>query len=177
MSGRVLNSHFFFVFDGAGADDGETDLFLCDINTCKYDGECMRIGDSITCICNFKVRQQLYSLVFVAAHLLGLTTLTLFTQKNEYLSYNDWIRWRQTQLSTIYAKLLTVCPLDLESDREPVSYRGVVLGAGLVTGHPRGGEGLGLDTPEEGKVSGLTLSVPWLVQQPTSLMAWPWTEL
>ncbi|XP_046902622.1 tomoregulin-2a isoform X1 [Hypomesus transpacificus] len=42
----------------SGADDGETDLFLCDINTCKYDGECMRIGDSITCICNFKCNNE-----------------------------------------------------------------------------------------------------------------------
>lgn len=40
----------------AGDDDRDTDLFLCDTNTCKFDGECLRIGDIITCICNFKVR-------------------------------------------------------------------------------------------------------------------------
>ncbi|XP_031440232.1 tomoregulin-2a isoform X1 [Clupea harengus] len=34
--------------------DQETDLFLCDTNTCKFDGECLRIGDIITCICDFK---------------------------------------------------------------------------------------------------------------------------
>lgn len=35
-------------------DDRDTDLFLCDTNTCKFDGECLRIGDIITCICDFK---------------------------------------------------------------------------------------------------------------------------
>ncbi|KTG38222.1 hypothetical protein cypCar_00005398, partial [Cyprinus carpio] len=40
----------------SGDDDRDTDLFLCDTNTCKFDGECLRIGDIITCICNFKVR-------------------------------------------------------------------------------------------------------------------------
>lgn len=34
--------------------DRDTDLFLCDTNTCKFDGECLRIGDIITCICDFK---------------------------------------------------------------------------------------------------------------------------
>ncbi|XP_063070381.1 tomoregulin-2a isoform X2 [Engraulis encrasicolus] len=34
--------------------DLDTDLFLCDTNTCKFDGECLRIGDIITCICDFK---------------------------------------------------------------------------------------------------------------------------
>ncbi|XP_016148560.1 tomoregulin-2-like [Sinocyclocheilus grahami] len=38
----------------SGDDDRDTDLFLCDTNTCKFDGECLRIGDIITCICNFK---------------------------------------------------------------------------------------------------------------------------
>ncbi|XP_076854486.1 tomoregulin-2a isoform X2 [Brachyhypopomus gauderio] len=38
----------------SGDDDRETDLFLCDTNTCKFDGECLRIGDIITCICDFK---------------------------------------------------------------------------------------------------------------------------
>ncbi|XP_048091147.1 tomoregulin-2 isoform X1 [Alosa alosa] len=38
----------------SGFDEQDTDLFLCDTNTCKYDGECLRIGDSVTCICNFK---------------------------------------------------------------------------------------------------------------------------
>ncbi|KAK3568795.1 hypothetical protein QTP86_017411 [Hemibagrus guttatus] len=37
-----------------GDDDRDTDLFLCDTNTCKFDGECLRIGDIITCICDFK---------------------------------------------------------------------------------------------------------------------------
>uniref|UniRef100_A0A8B9GIX3 Transmembrane protein with EGF like and two follistatin like domains 2 n=2 Tax=Archelosauria TaxID=1329799 RepID=A0A8B9GIX3_9PSIT len=35
-------------------DDRENDLFLCDTNTCKFDGECLRIGDSVTCVCQFK---------------------------------------------------------------------------------------------------------------------------
>ncbi|KAM9486415.1 tomoregulin-2a isoform 1-T1 [Clarias gariepinus] len=38
----------------SGDDDRDTDLFLCDTNTCKFDGECLRIGDIITCICDFK---------------------------------------------------------------------------------------------------------------------------
>ncbi|XP_055086681.1 tomoregulin-2 [Periophthalmus magnuspinnatus] len=35
-------------------DDRDTDLFLCDTNTCKFDGECLRIGNMVTCICDFK---------------------------------------------------------------------------------------------------------------------------
>ncbi|XP_040418145.1 tomoregulin-2 isoform X1 [Cygnus olor] len=38
----------------ASYDDRENDLFLCDTNTCKFDGECLRIGDSVTCVCQFK---------------------------------------------------------------------------------------------------------------------------
>lgn len=38
----------------SGYDDRENDLFLCDTNTCKFDGECLRIGDSVTCVCQFK---------------------------------------------------------------------------------------------------------------------------
>ncbi|XP_028847560.1 tomoregulin-2a isoform X1 [Denticeps clupeoides] len=38
----------------SGYDDRDTDLFTCDTNTCKFDGECLRIGDIITCICDFK---------------------------------------------------------------------------------------------------------------------------
>uniref|UniRef100_A0A3B3SM61 Transmembrane protein with EGF-like and two follistatin-like domains 2a n=1 Tax=Paramormyrops kingsleyae TaxID=1676925 RepID=A0A3B3SM61_9TELE len=38
----------------SGYDDRDTDLFLCDTNTCKFDGECLRIGDTVTCICDFK---------------------------------------------------------------------------------------------------------------------------
>ncbi|KAJ3591678.1 hypothetical protein NHX12_006810, partial [Muraenolepis orangiensis] len=38
----------------AGFDDRDTDLFLCDTNTCQFDGECLRIGDTVTCICDFK---------------------------------------------------------------------------------------------------------------------------
>lgn len=45
-----------------GDDERDTDLFLCDTNTCKFDGECLRIGDIITCICNFKVRPLSLSL-------------------------------------------------------------------------------------------------------------------
>ncbi|KAI3356512.1 hypothetical protein L3Q82_017722, partial [Scortum barcoo] len=37
-----------------GFDDRDTDLFLCDTNTCKFDGECLRIGNMVTCICDFK---------------------------------------------------------------------------------------------------------------------------
>lgn len=40
-----------------GYDDRENDLFLCDTNTCKFDGECLRIGDTVTCVCQFKVRR------------------------------------------------------------------------------------------------------------------------
>lgn len=43
----------------AGFDDRDTDLFLCDTNTCKFDGECLRIGNMVTCICDFKVRPAL----------------------------------------------------------------------------------------------------------------------
>ncbi|KAK6292747.1 hypothetical protein J4Q44_G00373320 [Coregonus suidteri] len=39
----------------SGFDDRDTDLFLCDTNTCKFDGECLRIGETVTCICNFKM--------------------------------------------------------------------------------------------------------------------------
>lgn len=39
----------------AGFEEQDTDLFLCDTNTCKFDGECLRIGDTVTCICDFKV--------------------------------------------------------------------------------------------------------------------------
>ncbi|KAK7832163.1 hypothetical protein U0070_015310 [Myodes glareolus] len=38
----------------SGYDDRENDLFLCDTNTCKFDGECLRIGDTVTCVCQFK---------------------------------------------------------------------------------------------------------------------------
>lgn len=38
-----------------GFEEQDTDLFLCDTNTCKFDGECLRIGDTVTCICDFKV--------------------------------------------------------------------------------------------------------------------------
>ncbi|XP_039883577.1 tomoregulin-2a [Simochromis diagramma] len=38
----------------SGSDDRDTDLFLCDTNTCKFDGECLRIGNMVTCICDFK---------------------------------------------------------------------------------------------------------------------------
>ncbi|CAF98984.1 unnamed protein product [Tetraodon nigroviridis] len=34
----------------SGFDDRDTDLFLCDTNTCKFDGECLRIGNMVTCI-------------------------------------------------------------------------------------------------------------------------------
>ncbi|XP_026232609.1 tomoregulin-2a [Anabas testudineus] len=38
----------------SGFEDRDTDLFLCDTNTCKFDGECLRIGNLVTCICDFK---------------------------------------------------------------------------------------------------------------------------
>ncbi|XP_075904621.1 tomoregulin-2-like, partial [Nelusetta ayraudi] len=44
----------------SGFDDRDTDLFLCDTNTCKFDGECLRIGNMVTCICDFKVRPALF---------------------------------------------------------------------------------------------------------------------
>ncbi|XP_040296554.1 tomoregulin-2 [Bufo bufo] len=42
----------------SGFDDRENDLFLCDTNTCKFDGECLRIGDSVTCDCQFKCQHD-----------------------------------------------------------------------------------------------------------------------
>uniref|UniRef100_A0A671T5L9 Tomoregulin-2-like n=1 Tax=Sinocyclocheilus anshuiensis TaxID=1608454 RepID=A0A671T5L9_9TELE len=39
---------------GWNCSEQDTDLFLCDTNTCKFDGECLRIGDTVTCICDFK---------------------------------------------------------------------------------------------------------------------------
>lgn len=45
------------LFSLGGYDDRENDLFLCDTNTCKFDGECLRIGDTVTCVCQFKVRR------------------------------------------------------------------------------------------------------------------------
>ncbi|XP_014344595.1 tomoregulin-2a isoform X2 [Latimeria chalumnae] len=41
-----------------GYDDRENDLFLCDTNTCKFDGECLRIGDIVTCVCQFKCNRE-----------------------------------------------------------------------------------------------------------------------
>ncbi|XP_042192231.1 tomoregulin-2a isoform X2 [Callorhinchus milii] len=38
----------------SGFDDREHDLFLCDTNTCQFGGECLRIGQTITCDCQFK---------------------------------------------------------------------------------------------------------------------------
>ncbi|KAM9805044.1 tomoregulin-2a [Neosynchiropus ocellatus] len=35
-------------------DDRDNDMFLCDTNTCKFDGECLRIGNIVMCICDFK---------------------------------------------------------------------------------------------------------------------------
>lgn len=52
--------HLFFSFYIRGYDDRENDLFLCDTNTCKFDGECLRIGDSVTCVCQFKVRRLIF---------------------------------------------------------------------------------------------------------------------
>uniref|UniRef100_H3CTZ8 Transmembrane protein with EGF-like and two follistatin-like domains 2a n=1 Tax=Tetraodon nigroviridis TaxID=99883 RepID=H3CTZ8_TETNG len=40
----------------SGFDDRDTDLFLCDTNTCKFDGECLRIGNMVTCICEFEFK-------------------------------------------------------------------------------------------------------------------------
>lgn len=47
-------------FGPSGFDDRDTDLFLCDTNTCKFDGECLRIGNMVTCICDFKVRPVMF---------------------------------------------------------------------------------------------------------------------
>lgn len=47
-------------FGPPGFDDRDTDLFLCDTNTCKFDGECLRIGNMVTCICDFKVRPVMF---------------------------------------------------------------------------------------------------------------------
>ena len=47
-------------FGPPGFDDRDTDLFLCDTNTCKFDGECLRLGNMVTCICDFKVRPVMF---------------------------------------------------------------------------------------------------------------------
>lgn len=52
-------------FDPPGFDDRDTDLFLCDTNTCKFDGECLRIGNMVTCICDFKVRPVFFCPFFI----------------------------------------------------------------------------------------------------------------
>ncbi|CAL8378260.1 unnamed protein product [Gadus morhua 'NCC'] len=38
----------------SGFVDQDTDLIFCDRNTCKFDGECLRISDIVMCICDFK---------------------------------------------------------------------------------------------------------------------------
>ncbi|KAK1165847.1 tomoregulin-2-like isoform X1 [Acipenser oxyrinchus oxyrinchus] len=38
----------------SGFDERDNDLFLCDTNTCKFDGECLQIGETVTCVCEFK---------------------------------------------------------------------------------------------------------------------------
>ncbi|KAG8147205.1 hypothetical protein E2320_022755, partial [Naja naja] len=56
FKGRRWISHSFdFVI--VGYDDRENDLFLCDTKTCKFDRECLRIGDTVTCVCHFKGRR------------------------------------------------------------------------------------------------------------------------
>lgn len=55
----------FVGFGPPGFDDRDTDLFLCDTNTCKFDGECLRIGNMVTCICDFKVRPVTFLLLLI----------------------------------------------------------------------------------------------------------------
>ncbi|KAJ7345518.1 hypothetical protein JRQ81_001468 [Phrynocephalus forsythii] len=57
----------------SGYDDRENDLFLCDTNTCKFDGECLRIGDTVTCVCQFK-RSQSENLAAKSKELAGQPT-------------------------------------------------------------------------------------------------------
>ncbi|MBN3321503.1 TEFF2 protein, partial [Atractosteus spatula] len=52
LQGPTLDLQIPLLF--SGYDDRDTDLFLCDTNTCKFDGECLRIGDTVTCVCEFK---------------------------------------------------------------------------------------------------------------------------
>lgn len=63
-----------------GYDDRENDLFLCDTNTCKFDGECLRIGDSVTCVCQFKVRRLIFpSLIHYWSYKLRISLLLPIT--------------------------------------------------------------------------------------------------
>lgn len=68
-------------FGPAGFDDRDTDLFLCDTNTCKFDGECLRIGNMVTCICDFKVRPALFLFLFFSAASFGLRVTLLVCHK------------------------------------------------------------------------------------------------
>ncbi|XP_043931145.1 tomoregulin-2 isoform X1 [Protopterus annectens] len=38
----------------SGYDDKDNDLVLCDTNLCKFDAECLIIGNSAVCVCQFK---------------------------------------------------------------------------------------------------------------------------
>lgn len=75
---HLLTNVSLWLWALAGFDDRDTDLFLCDTNTCKFDGECLRIGNMVTCICDFKVRPALFLfLFFLSAASLGLRAILL----------------------------------------------------------------------------------------------------
>lgn len=70
---HLLTNVSLWLWALAGFDDRDTDLFLCDTNTCKFDGECLRIGNMVTCICDFKVRPALsFGFLLFQLLLLGL---------------------------------------------------------------------------------------------------------
>lgn len=63
-------------FGPPGFDDRDTDLFLCDTNACKFDGECLRIGNMVKCICDFKVR-PVSVLLFFKVYLVSIVHKSL----------------------------------------------------------------------------------------------------
>lgn len=40
-------------------------MFSCDTNTCKFDGECLKIGNMVKCICDFKVRLMVFVFILI----------------------------------------------------------------------------------------------------------------
>lgn len=78
---HLLTNVSLWLWALAGFDDRDTDLFLCDTNTCKFDGECLRIGNMVTCICDFKVRPALFFFgFFFSAASFGLRVILLVKQ-------------------------------------------------------------------------------------------------
>ncbi|XP_067116890.1 tomoregulin-2-like [Osmerus mordax] len=38
----------------SGFEEGESDIFECAPGSCQFEGECVKIGETVTCICDFK---------------------------------------------------------------------------------------------------------------------------